>query len=123
MMVRIDLRRQELLRRILQTRKNSSVQIHKDNNLKLTALGYTVSTKGLLTVPEGVVLRHLPACLAHTPPLLLPCASPALPVPCAEPASPLAPHAAPARVSVVPNDMCRTRLCAGAGHPWHLLSH
>ena len=65
MMVRIDLRRQELLRRILQTRKNSSVQIHKDNDLKLTALGYTVSTKGLLTVPEGVVLRHLPACLAQ----------------------------------------------------------
>ena len=74
MMVRIDLRRQELLRRILQTRKNSSVQIHKDNDLKLTALGYTVSTKGLLTVPEGVVLRHLPACLAHTPPPRLPCA-------------------------------------------------
>jgi hypothetical protein len=40
---------------MLQTRKNSSVQIQKDNDLRLTALGYTVSTKGLLTVPEGVV--------------------------------------------------------------------
>ena len=54
MMLRIELRRQELLRRMLQSRKNGTVQITEDNDLRLTALGYTVGTKGLMTVPEGV---------------------------------------------------------------------
>lgn len=54
MMERVELRRQEFLRRMLQSRKNSTVQISGENDLRLTALGYTIGCRGLITVPEGV---------------------------------------------------------------------
>ena len=55
-MLRFEHRRQEFLHRMLQAAKHSTVKINgADNELTLTALGYTVGQKGLISVLRGAV--------------------------------------------------------------------